>query len=193
MSQLETLVNRLNRQLAEINALVRFKYAPRNNYAAVDEFDVDVDGNRTSTGDRNVACGTRTEVTDKVQERYEELFDTRLGEVEALRDRLTKIKAKARLKYLRGEIEAERISYGEIAELQSLVEHIDDGDVLLLEWAGVPEFPPDTAPCLGCGITQVAVEILDNGGVPVNRYRIKLPESCEVNIDEENGEIIIDN
>lgn len=46
---------------------------------------------------------------------------------------------KKRLEYLRGEIEAERISYGEIAELQSLSEHIDPDDVLLLEWAGVPE------------------------------------------------------
>jgi hypothetical protein len=44
-----------------------------------------------------------------------------------------------RLEYLRGEIKAERISMGEIAELQSLAEHIEPGDVLLLEWAGVPE------------------------------------------------------
>ena len=44
-----------------------------------------------------------------------------------------------RLEYLRGEIEAERISYGEIEELQSLAEYIEPGDVLLLEWAGVPE------------------------------------------------------
>jgi len=47
---------------------------------------------------------------------------------------------KERLEYLRGEIEAERISYGEIAELQSLTEYIDPGDTILLEWAGVPEF-----------------------------------------------------
>jgi len=46
---------------------------------------------------------------------------------------------KERLEYLRGEIEAERISYGELVELQDLSEHIEDGDVLLLEWAGVPE------------------------------------------------------
>jgi hypothetical protein len=45
-----------------------------------------------------------------------------------------------RLEYLRGEIRAERISYGEIAELQSLAEHIQPDDVELLEWAGVPEF-----------------------------------------------------
>ena len=46
---------------------------------------------------------------------------------------------KKRLEYLRGEIQAERISMGEIAELQSLASHIEPGDVLLLEWAGVPE------------------------------------------------------
>ena len=49
-------------------------------------------------------------------------------------------KSKKRLEYLRKEIIAERISYAEIAELESLSEHIDKGDTLLLEWAGVPEF-----------------------------------------------------
>lgn len=44
-----------------------------------------------------------------------------------------------RLEYLRGEIQAERISYGELMELQSLVKHIKPGDVELLEWAGVKE------------------------------------------------------
>lgn len=51
---------------------------------------------------------------------------------------------KQRLEYLRGEIEAERISYGEIGELQSLSQHIEPGDVLLLQWAGVPEFPEES-------------------------------------------------
>lgn len=46
---------------------------------------------------------------------------------------------KKRLEYLRQEIEAERISYGEIFELQRLVNYIDKGDVLLLQWAGVEE------------------------------------------------------
>lgn len=46
---------------------------------------------------------------------------------------------KQRLEYLRGEIKAERISYGELAELQSLADYIDKDDVELLEWAGVPE------------------------------------------------------
>jgi hypothetical protein len=44
-----------------------------------------------------------------------------------------------RLEYLRGEIEAERISYEEIVELQSLCKYIRKNDVQLLEWAGVPE------------------------------------------------------
>lgn len=46
---------------------------------------------------------------------------------------------KERLEYLRQELRAERISYGELAELQSLVEYIEEGDVELLEAAGVPE------------------------------------------------------
>lgn len=52
----------------------------------------------------------------------------------------------ARLAYLRRAIEAEDISYGEIAELQGLAEYIDPSDVVLLEWAGVPEFPPEHGP-----------------------------------------------
>lgn len=52
---------------------------------------------------------------------------------------MTKEEIKQKLKYLRGEIEAERINTSEIAELQSLAEHIELGDNLLLEWAGVPE------------------------------------------------------
>ena len=48
--------------------------------------------------------------------------------------------AKKRLEELRAEIQAERISMGELLELQSLIPYIDKGDVELLEWAGVPEF-----------------------------------------------------
>lgn len=47
-----------------------------------------------------------------------------------------------RLEYLRGELRAERISYGELAELQGLASFIDPGDVELLEAAGVPEHGP---------------------------------------------------
>ncbi len=45
---------------------------------------------------------------------------------------------KERLEEIRAEIRAERISYGEIAELQSLKKYIDKSDVELLEWA-IPE------------------------------------------------------
>lgn len=50
---------------------------------------------------------------------------------------------KQRLEYLRGELRAGRISYGELAELQSLAAYIDPGDVELLEAAGVPEHEAD--------------------------------------------------
>lgn len=49
----------------------------------------------------------------------------------------------ARLEYLRGELRAERISYGELFELQSLADHIPAGDLELREAAGLPEFEDD--------------------------------------------------
>ena len=48
-------------------------------------------------------------------------------------------KIQERLEYLRGELQAERMSWGELAELQALAPHIAPGDVELLEAAGVPE------------------------------------------------------
>ena len=48
-------------------------------------------------------------------------------------------KAKERLEYLRRELRGERISYGELAELQSLARYIASDDMELLEAAGVPE------------------------------------------------------
>ena len=52
---------------------------------------------------------------------------------------MQKEKIKKRLEYLRKEIENERISYEEIAELQSLAKYIGKDDVVLLEWAGISE------------------------------------------------------
>lgn len=46
-----------------------------------------------------------------------------------------------RLERLREALRAESISWGELNELQGLAEHIEPGDVELLEAAGVPEFP----------------------------------------------------
>jgi len=45
-----------------------------------------------------------------------------------------------RLEEIRTEIQNERISYGEIQELQNLSQYIDKDDVELLQWAGVTEF-----------------------------------------------------
>lgn len=47
---------------------------------------------------------------------------------------------KKRLEELRVELRNECISYGELAELASLSEHIEPDDTELLEAAGVPEF-----------------------------------------------------
>lgn len=60
---------------------------------------------------------------------------------------MTEKEIKERLEYLREEIHAERISYGEIAELQSLARHIAPDDVELLEWAGAPESLGDCEEC----------------------------------------------
>lgn len=49
--------------------------------------------------------------------------------------------ARARLEQLRNALRSESISYGELAELQSLAPHIDPDDIELLEAAGVPEKP----------------------------------------------------
>ncbi len=65
---------------------------------------------------------------------------------DALNKETNKLKAKQakqikqRLEYLRSEIRSERISYEELAQLQSLIPYIEPGDVELLEAAGVPEF-----------------------------------------------------
>lgn len=45
----------------------------------------------------------------------------------------------ARLAAIRESIENESVSMGELIELEGLSDHIEGGDVLLLEWAGVPE------------------------------------------------------
>jgi hypothetical protein len=59
---------------------------------------------------------------------------------ESLSWKLYSSEPKERLEYLRGEIRKERISLGELVELQSLIQWIAPNDVELLEAAGVPEF-----------------------------------------------------
>jgi hypothetical protein len=52
---------------------------------------------------------------------------------------IDKASIKLTLEHIRHSLRSESISYGELAELQSLVEYIDKDDVELLEAAGVPE------------------------------------------------------
>ena len=78
---------------------------------------------------------------DHWHEATEALLALRRSMAKLQRDNSSGIKE--RLEYLRGELEAERISYGELYELQCLREFIDPGDVQLLEAAGVPEFPEE--------------------------------------------------
>ncbi|MDA8651675.1 hypothetical protein N9L75_03775 [Porticoccaceae bacterium] len=47
--------------------------------------------------------------------------------------------AKEELESIRCALRAENISYGELARLEELRDHIDEGDIELLEAAGVPE------------------------------------------------------
>ena len=62
---------------------------------------------------------------------------TRFATDLAMEDQATD--AARRLEALRAAIRAESISYGEIAELQSLAPWIGPGDVELAEWAAIPE------------------------------------------------------
>lgn len=52
--------------------------------------------------------------------------------------------AQQRLEEIRKSLDNENISYGELAELSALREHIDEGDVQLREASGTPEFPIDS-------------------------------------------------
>lgn len=52
---------------------------------------------------------------------------------------MTQEEIKSRLEYLRSLVIDEKISYGEIAELQSLAKYIDKNDPQLRQWAGIEE------------------------------------------------------
>jgi hypothetical protein len=62
-----------------------------------------------------------------------------IGDRQNRRKKVNIKEAKKRLKYLRQEIRNERISYEEIAELQSLSKYIESSDIELLQWAGIKE------------------------------------------------------
>lgn len=86
--------------------------------------------------DRAAATGADAEtVEDRLNANLDRLADA----VRDLRKPRPEPSIADRLESLRAAIEAESISYGEIAELTDLAEHIDPSDVDLLQWAGVPE------------------------------------------------------
>ena len=74
------------------------------------------------------------------------LTEEQQAELETAKKELDIVEKQLRLEELRKELRAERISYGELAELQSLAEYIDKGDVELLEAAGLPEFEEEEEP-----------------------------------------------
>ncbi len=55
----------------------------------------------------------------------------------------------------------------ELHELQTMADHIDSGDVQLLEWAGVPEFPDDEETNNPHSFTAT-YGISDNGVYPID-------------------------
>lgn len=79
-----------------------------------------------------------------------------------------------RLEYLRGEIRKECISYGEIVELQDLAEYIPEDDIVLREWAGVPEFEEDQ-PTTPDRIPAVRIEIERAEGLDSECYKSDHP------------------
>lgn len=65
-----------------------------------------------------------------------------------------RLTVRRRLEYLRRELRAGRMSYGEQVELQDLARYIEPGDIELLEAAGVPEgaiFSSGDHLCTNCG------------------------------------------
>lgn len=94
--------------------------------------------------------------------------------------------ARTRLEELRTALQAENISYGELAELQGLAKYIEPDDVELLEAAGVPEHDAEDitmsdreaddllrllavyckayaeGPDANCSITELASDLLDS-------------------------------
>jgi hypothetical protein len=59
-----------------------------------------------------------------------------LGTVEHVREHLAAVDM---LEEIRQSIDAQSVSYGELAALADLAEYIGPGDVELAEWAGIPE------------------------------------------------------
>lgn len=108
---------------------------------------------------------------------------------------------KKRLEYLRTQIENECISQGEICELEKLAEHIDKDDVVLLEWAGVPEFKEEPLVCVEDNCEELQTEdgeycekhyinkikVIDEEIVSsriVKQFGVELPDGQTLNVEK---------
>lgn len=79
-----------------------------------------------------------------------------------------------RLEELREVLRSEHMSYGELAELQGLADHIDPDDVELLEAAGVPEHADDDSTWAnGFGVWHVRVSRDTTGPLAVARRALR--------------------
>ena len=100
---------------------------------------------------------------------------------------------KERLEYLRGELRAERISYGELAELQGLVSHIDPSDTELLEAAGVPEFSKKVRKiCDECGSENVNCDAFAQWSVEDQEWQLSSTFDKGSTCDDCDGECRIE-
>lgn len=76
------------------------------------------------------------------------------------------VRTKKRLESLRQSLRAENISYGELAELQSLAAYIQEDDVELREAAGLPEDVTEFVLCPSCrGMGTIRVPAPRGAGV----------------------------
>ena len=100
---------------------------------------LDKEANKIVTGGVTEFSGSAVHAFEETNTVPPDIEDALAGRIDAAIKEIIMPHIRGRLEYLRGELEAERISYEELAELQSLVEYIEPDDVQLLEAAGVPE------------------------------------------------------
>jgi len=82
---------------------------------------------------------------------------------------------KERLEEIRIELNNESISYGELVELQELVEFIEEGDVQLLEAAGVPEFIEEEVVDNTVILSEDAIEMIKEQHDVVDKEEVIIP------------------
>ena len=86
----------------------------------------------------------------------------------------------------------EQLSYGELVELQGLAEYIDEGDVQLLEAAGVPEFKEGSKKMAGSYYESELAVVGSNSGYPISvQFRSDNGNTKWMNINSESIPVLI--